>query len=126
MYHNSSSIAMQHTNTNNILSILDRFTLDNADDIAKQVAESFRKRRVEKNITRQRISELSGVPLSTVARFEQKGLIAFESLIKLAMALGYAPDVRSLFDTSKFDTMEELDMIRSKSGDKRAYPKNMK
>ncbi len=117
---------IQYTNSDNILSILDNFTLDNADDIAQQVAESFRKRRVEKNITRQRISELSGVPLSTVARFEQKGLIAFESLIKLAMALGYAPDVRSLFDTSKFDTMEELDMIRRKSGDKRAYPKNMK
>ena len=117
---------VQYTNIDNILSILDNFTLDNADDIAQQVAESFRKRRVEKNITRQRISELSGVPLSTVARFEQKGLIAFESLIKLAMALGYAPDVRSLFDTSKFDTMEELDMIRRKSGDKRAYPKNMK
>lgn len=116
----------QYTNSGNILSILDSFTLDNADDIAKQVAESFRKRRVEKNITRQRISELSGVPLSTVARFEQKGLIAFESLIKLAMALGYAQDVRNLFDTSKFDTMEELDMIRRKSGDKRAYPKNMK
>jgi len=44
---------------------------------------------VEKNITRQRIAELSGVPLSTVARFEQKGLIAFESLIRLAMAWGY-------------------------------------
>ena len=117
---------VQYTNSYNILYILDNFTLDNADDIAQQVAESFRKRRVEKNITRQRISELSGVPLSTVARFEQKGLIAFESLIKLAMALGYAPDVRSLFDTSKFDTMEELDMIRRKSGDKRAYPKNMK
>ena len=117
---------VQYTNSDNILSILDNFTLDNADDIAQQVAESFRKRRVEKNLTRQRISELSGVPLSTVARFEQKGLIAFESLIKLAMALGYAPDVRSLFDTSKFDTMEELDMIRRKSGDKRAYPKNMK
>ena len=117
---------VQYTNSDNILSILDNFTPDNADDIAQQVAESFRKRRVEKNITRQRISELSGVPLSTVARFEQKGLIAFESLIKLAMALGYAPDVRSLFDTSKFDTMEELDMIRRKSGDKRAYPKNMK
>lgn len=116
----------QYANSNNILSVLNNFTLDNADDIAQQVAESFRKRRVEKNITRQRISELSGVPLSTVARFEQKGLIAFESLIKLAMALGYAQDVRNLFDTSKFDTMEELDMIRRKSGDKRAYPKNMK
>ncbi len=117
---------VQYTNSDNILSVLSNFTLDNADDIAQQVAESFRKRRVEKNITRQRISELSGVPLSTVARFEQKGLIAFESLIKLAMALGYAQDVRNLFDTSKFDTMEELDMIRRKSGDKRAYPKNMK
>lgn len=116
----------QYTNSSDILSVLDNFTLDNADDIAQQVAESFRKRRVEKNITRQRISELSGVPLSTVARFEQKGLISFESLIKLAMALGYAQDVRNLFDTSKFDTMEELDMIRRKSGDKRAYPKNMK
>lgn len=115
---------IQNTNSNNILSLLDSFTLENADDIARQIADNFRKRRVEKNITRQRISELSGVPLSTVARFEQKGFIALESLIKLAMALGYASDMRNLFGTSKFDTMEELDMIRRKSGDKRAYPKN--
>ena len=66
------------------------------------------------------------MPLSTVARFEQKGLIALDALIKLAMALGYAQDVRSLFGASKFNTMEELDMIRRKSGDKRAYVKNKK
>lgn len=117
---------MQHTNSDNILSVLEGFALDNSDDIARQVAENFRKRRVEKNITRQSISELSGVPLSTVARFEQKGLISFESLIRLAMALGYAPDVRTLFGTSRFDTIEELDMIRRKSRGKRAYPKNQK
>lgn len=117
---------IKDSNNDNILSLLEGFMLDDADDIARQVAENFRKRRVEKNITRQRISELSEVPLSTVTRFEQKGLIAFESLIKLAIALGYAPDIRNLFGTSKFNTMEELDMIRSKSGDKRAYPKNKK
>ena len=117
---------MQSTNSDNILAILDGFTLDNVDDIARQIAENFRKRRVEKNITRQRISDLSGVPLSTVARFEQKGLIALDALIKLAMALGYSQDVRSLFGVSKFNTMEELDMIRRKSGDKRAYVKNKK
>lgn len=126
MYHNNGSIMLQNSNNNSILSVLDGFKLDNADDIARQVAENFRQRRVEKNITRQRISELSGVPLSTVARFEQKGLIAFESLVKLAMALGYASDVRGLFGTSKYTTMEELDMIRRKSGDKRAYAKNLK
>lgn len=80
----------QSADNDNILSLLDSFTLDNANDVIRQVAENFRKRRVEKNISRQRISELSGVPLSTVARFEQKGLIAFESLVRLAMALGYA------------------------------------
>lgn len=116
----------QSADNDNILSLLDSFTLDNANDITRQVAENFRKRRVEKNITRQRISELSGVPLSTVARFEQKGFIAFESLVRLAMALGYATDIRKLFDTLKFETMEELDLIRRKSGDKRAYAKNKK
>ena len=116
----------QSADNGNILSLLDSFTLDNANDITRQVAENFRKRRVEKNITRQRISELSGVPLSTVARFEQKGLIAFGSLVRLAMALGYATDIRNLFDTPKFETMEELDLIRRKSGDKRAYAKNKK
>ena len=39
------------SNSNSILSVLDNFTLDNPDDIMMQVAENFRKRRVEKNIT---------------------------------------------------------------------------
>lgn len=110
-------------NSNSLLALLDNFTLDNAEDIMRQVAENFRKRRVEKNITRRRIAELSEVPLSTVARFEQKGLIAFESLARLAMALGYTSEVKNLFSEPKFDTMAELELIRRKSKDKRAYPK---
>lgn len=112
------------SNSNNLLALLEGFTLDNPEEIARGVAENFRRRRVEKNITRERISEKSGVPLSTVARFEQKGSISFESLVRLAMALGYAPEVKNLFGESKFTTMAELDLIRSKKEDKRAYPKN--
>ena len=48
------------SNSNNILSVLDNFALDNPDDIMMQVAENFRKRRVEKNITRQLGNALSG------------------------------------------------------------------
>lgn len=109
-------------NSNNILSILECFTLDNPADIALQVAANFRKRRVEKNITRRQIAELSGVPLSSVARFEQKGLIGFESLVKLAMALGYTSEINGLFGAPKFTTMAELDLIHRKSNNKRAYP----
>ena len=38
--------------TNNILSLLDSYTLDNVEDIAKGIADDFRKRRIEKNLTR--------------------------------------------------------------------------
>lgn len=109
--------------TNSLLSLLDGFTLDNSGDIAKEVASNFRRRRVEKNITRRQISEDSGVPLSTVARFERQGLISFDSLIRLAMALGFTAEVRSLFGAAKYDTMQELETIRRKRSDKRAYPR---
>lgn len=117
---------MQSLNSDNLLYLLEGFTLDNSEDIARQVAENFRKRRVEKNISRRRIAELSGVPLSTVARFERKGLIAFDALVRLAMALDYTSEIKNLFGTPKFETMAELDLIRSKTGDKRAYPKSNK
>lgn len=57
----------QNTNNNNILSVLENFTLDNSDDIAREVAENFRKRRVEKNITRIiRKTKCSGFPKRNV------------------------------------------------------------
>lgn len=40
----------------NILSLLNNYTLDNADDIAKALADDFRKRRIEKNLTREQVA----------------------------------------------------------------------
>ena len=57
---------------NNILSILDNFAFENSDDIAKNIANDFRKRRIEKNMTRVQVAEKSGVALSNIVRFEQK------------------------------------------------------
>lgn len=107
--------------SNNILTVLENFTFDNPENILTEIADNFRKRRVERNITRQHMAEMSGVPLSTIARFEQKGFIALESLVKLAMALGYTSEIKNLFYSPKFDTMEELQLIRRKRKDKRAY-----
>lgn len=52
------------------------------------------------------------------ARFEQKGLIAFESPVKSAIARGYTPDIENLFGAYKFDTIVELDLILRKRNDK--------
>jgi hypothetical protein len=48
--------------TNNILSLLDAYLLDNnPNEIAKSIAADFRRRRIEKNITREDMATKSGV-----------------------------------------------------------------
>ena len=55
----------------NMLSVLESYMLDNPDDVAKGIADDFRKRRIEKNITREEVAEKSGVAVSNIIRFEQ-------------------------------------------------------
>lgn len=107
--------------TNNILSLLDNFTLDNPDEIAKDIANDFRKRRIEKNLTREQIAETSGVAVSNIVRFEQKGLISLKNLIGIAMALGYTSEVSHIFSEPKYSTMEELQQIRRNKDKKKAH-----
>ena len=94
--------------TNNILSVLDSYTLNNSDDIAIEIADAFRKRRIEKNLTREQVAEQSGVVVSNIVRFEKKGLISLKNLIGIAIALCYTSEIKSLFDQPKYSTMEEL------------------
>ena len=109
------------TETNNILSILDNYTLDNADDIAKWMADDFRKRRIEKNLTREQVAEQSGVAVSNIVRFEQKGLISLKNLIGIAMVMGYTSEIKNLFAQPKYSTMEELTQIRKNQNKKKAH-----
>lgn len=57
--------------TNNILAILDNYLHDNPDEIAND----FRRRRIEKNMTREQVADKSGVAVSNITRFEQKGIM---------------------------------------------------
>ena len=106
---------------NNILSVLDNYILDNPDDIAKRMANDFRKRRIEKNLTREQVAEKSGVALSNIVRFEQKGLISLKNLIGIALALDYSSEIKSVFAEPKYATMEELTQIRKNKGKTRAH-----
>lgn len=61
--------------TNKILAILDNYLHDNPDEIAKEMANDFRRRRIEKNMTREQVADKSGVAVSNITRFEQKGIM---------------------------------------------------
>lgn len=106
---------------NNILSVLENYTLDNADEIALSLAHDFRKRRIEKNLTREQIAEKSGVAISNIVRFEQKGLISLKNLIGIAMAMEYTSEIKNIFSEPKYSTMEELTQIRKNKGKTRAH-----
>lgn len=110
---------------NNILSVLENFSLDNADDIAISMAHDFRNRRIEKNLTREQVAERSNVALSNIVRFEQKGLISLKNLIALAMAMDYTSEVKNIFSQPKYSTMEELTQIRKNTGKSRAFKKEI-
>lgn len=107
--------------TNNILSILDAYMHESAEDVARKIADDFRKRRIEKNLTREQVAEMSEVAVSNIVRFEQKGLISLKNLIGIAMALGYTSELKNLFDQSKYATMEELQQIRKNQNKKKAH-----
>lgn len=77
----------------------------------------------KKGLTRDQVAERAGVAVSNVTRFEQKGLISLKNLIKLAMALGYTSEIKGLFATPKYSTMEELTQIRQNAGKTKAYRK---
>jgi len=108
---------------NNILSELDKFIYTNSEDVAKSMAEDFRKRRIEKNLTREQIAEKSGVAVSNIVRFEQKGLISLKNLIGIATAMDYLSEVKNIFSEPKYSTMEELTQIRRNQGKSRAFKK---
>ena len=109
--------------TDNMLSVLDNYTLDSADDIALKLSEDFRRRRIEKSLTRDEIAQTAGIAVSNIVRFEQKGLISLKNLIALAMALGYTSEIKNLFANPKYSTMEELTQIRKNTTKKKAYGK---
>lgn len=107
--------------SDNMLSILETYTLPDPDEIGLKIAADFRRRRIEKNVTREQMAERAGIPVSNIVRFEQKGLISLGNLIHLATAMGYVSEIKNLFAQPKYNTMEELMQIRKNANKKRAY-----
>ncbi len=64
--------------------------------------------RRKRKLSQKKLSELSGVSLGSVKRFEQSGEISFLSLIKIAFALGLNSELEHLFEEVPPLSMEEI------------------
>ena len=76
--------------------------------IAKEIAERVQKRRKERHFTQEQLALRSGVSFASYKRFEQKHEIAFDSLIKIAIALDCENDFDLLFSKPQFSSIEKL------------------
>ena len=88
-------------------------------ELMQQLAERLKARRLEKGLSRQALAEISGVPAPTIARFEQQYAISMRQYIDLAIALGYADQLKVLMQEAIFKTMEELETIQNNKNRKR-------
>lgn len=88
-------------------------------ELMQRLAQRLQKRRLEKGLSRQALSDLSGVPAPTIARFEQHYAISMRQYLDLVITMGYADEIEHLMDEPKYKTMEELETIRNNQNRKR-------
>ena len=76
----------------------------------EKIAENVRLQRLAIGLTQQGLAERSGVPLPTLRKFEQKGLISLEAFLKLQMVLGGLENVIKSIETngSGFYSIDEV------------------
>ena len=95
------------------------FDIDTPKELLAILARNLQQRRLEKGLSREALSELSGVPTPTIAKFEQKHTLSLSSYVALAKALGYSNDIKKLLSEPQYSTMEELDKINRNKNRKR-------
>ena len=84
------------------------FDQKTAPEIGSSVAARVRARRKELKLTQEQLCCKAGMSLASYKRFEQKGLIAFDALIRIAIALDCEGDFDNLFAKREYASIEEV------------------
>ncbi|SJZ67433.1 helix-turn-helix domain-containing protein [Porphyromonas cangingivalis] len=89
---------------NNILA----FNVPNLDDIASQIADRVKTRRLELNLTQEGLATRSGIKFATYRRFEQTGEISLKGLLRIGLALNALSEFELLFAQKQYQTLDEV------------------
>lgn len=101
------------------MQLLYSFDIDTPNELLAVMAKNLKSRRLERGLSREALTELSGVPVPTIAKFEQKHVISLGSYVALAKALGYSKSIKELLSEPIYNTMEELEVINKNKNRKK-------
>ena len=76
----------------------------------KRIAQNMRDLRLGRELTQKGLAERSGVSLSSLRKFEQKGSISLESFLKLALTLGFMDKLITVTEPveSNFSSIDDV------------------
>jgi len=85
-----------------------RLTIKTPNDLAKIILNNVRAYRKGQNLSRQRLSEMSGVSFGSIRRFEESGEISLKSLLKIAIVLDCTDEFEQLFKQTEPKSIQEI------------------
>jgi len=85
------------------------FILNTPRSFQEDLAERFRHLRLFRNLKRATIAKMSGVPESSIKRFETSGEISLRSLLQLAHVLNALDEFDSLFCLPEAASLKEIE-----------------
>ena len=91
----------------------------------KNIIQNIRERRLQMDLTQEGLAERSGVPLSTLRKFEQTGMISLESFLKILSIVGGLEEMIEGLkpNTPAFKSIDEVIKIDKKTIKKRGSKK---
>lgn len=89
---------------NNILSVVAVLP----QDVAIQIAQRVKERRLELNLTQEGLSLRAGLKLPTYRRFERTGEISLKGLLQIGFAMNTLQDFDALFAKRQYQSLNEL------------------
>lgn len=95
-------------------------SLKSPDELAHDISQRAKQRRIHQNITQRELAERSGVSFGSVKRFEQKGEISLKHLLQIAIVLQSTQEFDTLFQEQEYQSIEDVIKEKAKKQRKRA------
>jgi transcriptional regulator with XRE-family HTH domain len=90
------------------------FSLKSPEEILLELSCKFKKLRLTKKWKRSTLSKRSGVPESTLRRFEQTGKVSMENFLKLIYTMGRLDEMEALLNPPSALSINDLEKNEKK------------
>ena len=87
---------------------MDALVWETAEELDQKLAGRIRNIRKRRSISQQKLADMSGVSYGSIKRFETTGQISLVSLTRIAMALGIADELRTIFSQVPYRNIQEV------------------